>query len=118
MPCASMIMVASDEFWIRDRNRSSLWRTLASAASFCSMVAPAIRITKKSMNAPMTESPTAWAEPSSQGSHPLQMPRDPTVMARRLQRATVCQTQAPPLAISASATKAKAPQSTGPQPLR
>ena len=73
-----MIMVTSEEFWISERNRSSLSRTAASASSFCSMVAPAIRMMKKRTNTPMMERAVAWAKERRDGSQPCQMPSSPT----------------------------------------
>ena len=75
-----MMMVTSDEFWISERNRSSLRRTAASASSFCSMVAPAMRITKKRTNAPMMVMAVAWGSGRREGSQPCQMHTSPTAM--------------------------------------
>ena len=101
-----MMMVTSDVFWMSDRNRSSLRRTAASDSSFCSMVAPAIRITKKRTNTPMRVSAVAWTNESRDGNHPCQMQNSPIAIPRKLHMATGRQTQEPSVAMSARATKA------------
>ena len=106
MPSASMIMVTSEEFWISERKRSSLSRTAASASSFCSMVAPAIRITKKRTKAPMVVSAADWASESFEGSQPCQMHTWPTAMPTRLHTATDVHAREPHLAITSRAMKA------------
>ena len=60
-----------------ERKRSSLNRRVVSASSFCSiavsfcsMMAPAIRMTKKRTKAPMTVSEAAADRLSSDGSQP------------------------------------------------
>ncbi len=101
-----MIMVTSDEFWISERKRSSLSRTAASAASFCSIVAPAMRITKMRTNAPIVVSATDCPTDNSEGSHPIQIPTSPTTMPTRLHTATESQEREPHLAITSRAMKA------------
>ena len=117
--------MTSDEFWIRDRKRSSLMRSVASASafcsislSFCSMMAPAIRMTKRSMNAPNTVMVVDWARVSSDGSQPRVRLNWPTAIAARLQKAVVRHTRDPPRATFSNAMNAYAPQRTGPQPVR
>jgi len=101
-----MIMVTSDEFWISERKRSSLSRTAASAASFCSIVAPAMRITKIRTKAPMVVSATDCPTDSSDGSQPIQIPTSPTVIPTRLHTATDNQEREPHLAMTSRAMKA------------
>ena len=73
IPCPSMTMVVSDECWMRERNRSSLRRIDDSASSFCSIVAPAMRMMNTRMNAPMAASALARDTDSSEGAHPSEM---------------------------------------------
>ena len=52
-PSPSITTVMSEEFWINERNRSSLSRIDASAFSFCSITTPAVRITNRRTTAPI-----------------------------------------------------------------
>ena len=105
--------MTSDEFWIRDRKRSSLIRSVASASafcsislSFCSMMAPAMRMTKRSMKAPNTVIVVDWACVSSDGSQPRVRLNWPMAIPTRLHRAVVRQTRDPPRATFSNAMKA------------
>jgi hypothetical protein len=101
-----MMIVTSDEFWISDRNLSSLRRTAPSASSFCSMVAPAMRITKKRTNAPMMVMAVAWASGSLEGIQSCQMHTWPRAMPVRLHITTDVHARDPHLAITSRAMKA------------
>ena len=54
-----------------ERNRSSDRRVVASARSFCSMVAPAMRITKNRTNAPIRARALVWARERKDREHLL-----------------------------------------------
>ena len=64
------IIVTSEEFWMSDRKRSSLRSRVAWTSSFCSMMAPTIRMTKSSTNAPITVSAMVCDRVSSEGNQP------------------------------------------------
>ena len=106
-PRSSMIMVTSEEFWISERKRSSLRRTAASASSFCSMVAPAIRITKKRTKAPMMVRATDWPDGElGRAASPSRCPTRPTAMPTRLHTVTGQPAREPHLAMTSRAMKA------------
>ena len=95
-----------------ERKRSSLSRSVVSASSFCaktvsfcSMMAAAIRMTKKRTKAPMTVSEAASDGFSSDGSHPWEMASCPTAMPRMLQRTMGRQMREPTVAMFSSAMK-------------
>ena len=75
------------------------------AVSFCSMMAPAIRITKKRTKAPITVSEAAADVLSSDGTHPWARQNWPTAMPTRLHRTIVRQTREPARAMFSSAMK-------------
>ena len=108
----------SVEFWTSERKRSSLTRIEVSASSFCSMVAPAMRMTKRSTKAPMSPSASLLPTDRNDGAHPCQMATWPTAMPRRLHSAVRRHVRDPSWDTFSSATKAKAAVSTGPHPLR
>ncbi len=93
-------------FWTRDRKRSSLVRSEDSASSFCSLVAPAMRMTKMRTNAPMTPRVSALARSRNEGTQPCQMPSCPTATPTRLQKAAIRHVREPLVAMFSRATKA------------
>ena len=101
-----------------ERNRSSDRRVVASASSFCSMVAPAMRITKKRTNAPIRARALVWASERKDGNTCCEMPTCPMAMPSRLHRAVTRQTREPHRATFSRARKAYAPHRTGPHPLK
>ncbi len=103
---------------MRERKRSSERRMVASACSFCSMVAPAIRMTNNRMNALIRARALAWLWERNDGAMPCQMAICPTVMPSRLHSAVTRHTWDPSWATFSRARKANAPHRTGPQPLR
>ena len=98
--------MVSDEFWTSERKRSSLVRTEASACSFCSLVAPAMRMTKTRTKAPMRPSVSAFARSRNDGIQPCQMPSCPTVMPTTLQKVAIRHVRDPLRAMFSRATKA------------
>ena len=117
-PSAPITNVVSVEFWTSERKRSSLTRIDVSASSFCSIVAPAIRMTKTSTNAPMSPRASLLPTDRNDGAQPCQMATWPTAMPRRLHSAVRRHVRDPSCETFSSATKANAPVSTGPHPLR
>ena len=108
-----------------ERNRSSLKRSVVSASSFCSsavsfcsMMAPAIRMTMSRTKAPITVKEAACVCVSSEGTHPRARQNWPTVIPMRLHSAVVRQTREPAQARFSNAMKAYAAQRTGPHPVR
>ncbi len=108
-----------------ERKRSSLSRRVVSASSFCSiavsfcsMMAPAIRMTKKRTKAPITVSEAASDLVSSEGSQPRASANWPTVMPMTLHSTVVRQTREPARARFSRAMKMYAAHRTGPHPVR
>ena len=108
----------SDEFCTSERKRSSLARMEVSASSFCSMVAPAMRMTNTRTKAPMIPSVSLWATDRNDGNHPCHTAIWPITMPSRLHRAVTLQVREPSCDTFSRATKAKAPVRTGPHPVR
>ncbi len=111
-------MVMSVESWMSDRKRSSLRLICRSALSFLRMVTPAIQITKTRTNAPMIARAFPSAPVNSLGMTPVAMRIWPAPMPIRLQNAAIPHVLDPALEMFSSAMNAKAPHSTGPQPVR
>ena len=108
-----------------ERKRSSLRRSVVSASSFCamavsfcSMMAAAIRITKKRTKAPMTVSEAAADVFSSDGTQPWDSANWPTAMPMTLQTTVGRQTREPTVAMFSRAMKMYAAHRTGPHPVR
>ena len=72
-PVVSMTRVRSDEFCTSDRNRSSLARNRASARSFWSVTAPAIRTTITTAAASSAARPWTSGSEISDGAMPRQI---------------------------------------------
>ena len=73
-----MTKVVSVEFCTSERKRSSLTRIEVSASSFCSIVAPAMRMTKMSTNAPMSPRASLLPTDRNDGAQRCQMATWPT----------------------------------------
>ena len=117
-PSSSTTMVTSEEFWINERNRSSLSRIEFSAFSFCSITTPAIRMTKRRTTAPIKARALARGVERNDGAQCCQMATCPATIPARLHEAVVRQTCAPPAAMFSRTKNAKASTRAGPQPVR
>ena len=117
-PSSLTTSVTSVEFCMSERNRSSLRRNEVSASSFCSITAPAIRMTKKSRKDPRKANVFALATERTEGAHRSQMAVCPAAIPRRLQSTVVRHRRDPPRAMFSRAKTTKAKPRTGPHPLR
>ena len=90
---------------MRERKRSSLSRMEASASSFCSMVAPAMRMMKKRTKAPITAMALASQVESFDGATPCQMATWPAMIPNMLQKAVILHDREPPWATFSRASR-------------